>query len=125
MTQPIDGEPGPLTAVADAAAADDRPAPPRALRRLSLTPVAAGRRYAVARFGRMIKFQPYRCLRSPFALAAAALAARGHPPVVCRAWLADRRSPWPSARTAAMGFNRIVDRRIDARNPRTAQQRAP
>ena len=29
------------------------------------------------------------------------------------------------ARTAAMGFNRIVDRRIDARNPRTAGARAP
>lgn len=30
-----------------------------------------------------------------------------------------------AARTAAMGFNRIVDRRIDAKNPRTAQREIP
>src|SRR5689334_18956761 len=29
------------------------------------------------------------------------------------------------ARTAAMGFNRIVDRRIDALNPRTAKRHLP
>ena len=29
------------------------------------------------------------------------------------------------ARTAAMGFNRIVDRHIDARNPRTAGRELP
>lgn len=30
-----------------------------------------------------------------------------------------------AARTAAMGFNRIVDRRIDAKNPRTASREIP
>lgn len=30
-----------------------------------------------------------------------------------------------AARTAAMGFNRIADRRIDARNPRTAEREIP
>ena len=30
-----------------------------------------------------------------------------------------------SARTAAMAFNRIVDREIDARNPRTARRHLP
>jgi 4-hydroxybenzoate polyprenyltransferase len=29
------------------------------------------------------------------------------------------------ARTAAMGFNRIADRHIDARNPRTAGRELP
>lgn len=59
----------------------------------------------------------------PFALAGALLAAR-HSPVT-----------WPevgwilvamvSARSAAMGFNRLVDRRFDALNPRTATREIP
>lgn len=55
----------------------------------------------------------------PFALQGAWLAAGGVPAartlalvVVCAV----------AARTAAMGFNRLVDARIDARNPRTAQR---
>jgi 4-hydroxybenzoate polyprenyltransferase len=76
----------------------------------------------VARFGRMIKFS-HTVFALPFALAAAALAARGH-----------HLSPWrllaivlamAGARTAAMGFNRIVDRGFDARNPRTAGREIP
>jgi 4-hydroxybenzoate polyprenyltransferase len=58
----------------------------------------------------------------PFALAGAWLAARGVPDarvlllvlVACVA-----------ARTAAMAFNRLVDERIDARNPRTATRELP
>lgn len=59
----------------------------------------------------------------PFALLSAALA-----------W-ADEPFRWPDlagillcmvfARSAAMAFNRLVDRRIDARNPRTAQRHLP
>ena len=30
-----------------------------------------------------------------------------------------------AARTAAMGFNRIADRHIDAKNPRTARRELP
>jgi 4-hydroxybenzoate polyprenyltransferase len=58
----------------------------------------------------------------PFALAAMTVAARGWPgwrlfglilaAMVC-------------ARTAAMGFNRIVDRKFDAQNPRTAGRHLP
>lgn len=86
-----------------------------------VVPVAAGGN-TVVRFGRMIKFS-HTVFALPFALAAATLAARGH-----------RLSPsrliaivvaMAGARTAAMGFNRIVDRRIDARNPRTAQREIP
>jgi 4-hydroxybenzoate polyprenyltransferase len=121
VTQPIDGEPGPLTAVADAAAADaaqpaEIPAPAQ------LVPVAAGGGNAVARFGRMIKFS-HTVFALPFALAAAALAARGHPLSLSR--LLAIIVAMAGARTAAMGFNRIVDRRIDARNPRTAQRELP
>jgi 4-hydroxybenzoate polyprenyltransferase len=58
----------------------------------------------------------------PFALCGAWLAAGGPPPlfdllliVLCAV----------SARTAAMGFNRLVDRHIDRRNPRTAARELP
>ena len=58
----------------------------------------------------------------PFALASAWLAARGTPEprvlvlvVVCAV----------AARTAAMAFNRWLDRRIDAANPRTAARELP
>jgi 4-hydroxybenzoate polyprenyltransferase len=59
----------------------------------------------------------------PFALAGALLAARAH------------RVTWPTiawilvamvaARSAAMGFNRLVDARLDALNPRTAARELP
>ena len=76
----------------------------------------------ILRFGRMIKFE-HTLFALPFALAAAAIAARGH-----------SLSPWrivgiviamAGARTAAMGFNRIIDRHIDAKNPRTARREIP
>jgi len=60
----------------------------------------------------------------PFALAGALLATRHAPPVT-----------WPrvvwiliamvAARSAAMGFNRLVDARLDALNPRTANRELP
>ena len=58
----------------------------------------------------------------PFALAAAAIAARGAGLSVAR--IAGIVVAMAGARTAAMGFNRIVDRHIDAKNPRTAEPRA-
>ena len=70
----------------------------------------------------MIKFS-HTVFALPFALAAAALAARGHPLSLSR--LLAIVVAMAGARTAAMGFNRIVDRRIDARNPRTAQRELP
>ena len=77
---------------------------------------------AVATFGRMIKFS-HTVFAMPFALAAAALAARDHRLSLSR--LCAIIIAMASARTAAMGFNRIVDRHIDARNPRTAKRELP
>ncbi len=77
---------------------------------------------AVATFGRMIKFS-HTVFALPFALAAAALAARDHRLSFSR--LLAIIIAMAGARTAAMGFNRIVDRHIDARNPRTAARELP
>jgi 4-hydroxybenzoate polyprenyltransferase len=59
----------------------------------------------------------------PFALVGALLAARSTPLTLGRvAWIAGA---MVSARSAAMGFNRLVDARYDARNPRTAARELP
>ena len=59
----------------------------------------------------------------PFAMTGALLAAREHPLTWTRvAWII---AAMVSARSAAMGFNRLVDARIDARNPRTANREIP
>jgi 4-hydroxybenzoate polyprenyltransferase len=73
-------------------------------------------------FGRMIKFE-HTIFALPFALAAAAVAARGHHLTIAR--LAGIVVAMAAARTAAMGFNRIADRHIDAKNPRTARRELP
>jgi 4-hydroxybenzoate polyprenyltransferase len=76
----------------------------------------------VVKFGRMIKFE-HTVFALPFALAAAAIAARGHGLSIAR--VAGIVVAMAGARTAAMGFNRIVDRHIDAKNPRTAGRELP
>ena len=76
----------------------------------------------VVKFGRMIKFE-HTLFALPFALAAAAIAARGHGLSLAR--LGGIVVAMAGARTAAMGFNRIVDRHIDAKNPRTAKREIP
>jgi 4-hydroxybenzoate polyprenyltransferase len=58
----------------------------------------------------------------PFALAAMLVAARGLPEWRVFGWIL---AAMVTARTAAMGFNRIVDRHIDAANPRTARREIP
>ncbi len=58
----------------------------------------------------------------PFAVAAMLVAAKGWPEMRIFAWIIVAMI---GARTAAMGFNRIVDREIDARNPRTAGRELP
>jgi 4-hydroxybenzoate polyprenyltransferase len=73
-------------------------------------------------FGRMVKFS-HTVFALPFALAAAALAARGHG--ITLAQIVAILVAMAGARTAAMGFNRIVDRRLDAKNPRTAEREIP
>lgn len=76
----------------------------------------------IVTFGRMVKFS-HTVFALPFALAAAALAARGVGLSIPR--LLAIIIAMAGARTAAMGFNRIVDRHIDARNPRTAAREIP
>ena len=58
----------------------------------------------------------------PFALASMFVAANGFPHWQIVAWIF---MAMISARTAAMGFNRIVDRKIDAQNPRTQNREIP
>ncbi len=64
----------------------------------------------------------------PFAFLGAALAARDMPRQTAGFWVA--KLAWITvamvgARSAAMAFNRIADRRIDAANPRTASRALP
>ena len=73
-------------------------------------------------YGRMIRFS-HSVFALPFALASAALAAAGGGLTASRlAWIVVA---MVSARSAAMGFNRLVDHAIDARNPRTAGRELP
>ncbi len=58
----------------------------------------------------------------PFALLGALLAARGWPGWRTVGWIVVA---MVGARSAAMAFNRLVDRRIDAANPRTASRAIP
>jgi len=85
-------------------------------------PVAAPRSNPLLTFGRMVKFS-HTVFALPFALAAAALAARGVGLPLPR--LLAIVVAMAGARTTAMGFNRIVDRQFDAKNPRTAGRELP
>ena len=58
----------------------------------------------------------------PFALQGAWLASGGLPAWLDLCWIVVCAV---AARTAAMAFNRLVDRRLDARNPRTAGREIP
>jgi 4-hydroxybenzoate polyprenyltransferase len=69
----------------------------------------------------MIKFA-HTVFALPFALLAYFRAAGSHPSIRTLAWVVVA---MVSARTAAMSFNRIADRGIDAENPRTASRALP
>ena len=58
----------------------------------------------------------------PFAMIGALLAARGWPTGPQIFWIAVAMI---GARSAAMSFNRLIDRNLDARNPRTAERALP
>jgi 4-hydroxybenzoate polyprenyltransferase len=76
----------------------------------------------VLTFGRMIKFS-HTVFALPFALAAVVLANRTHPLTAGHfLWLL---AAMVGARSAAMGFNRIADARLDGKNPRTAGREIP
>lgn len=71
-----------------------------------------------------VKF-PHTAFALPFGLAAMAIAARDH-----QGWPGWRKltlivAAMVCARTCAMTFNRIVDRKFDALNPRTARRHLP
>ena len=69
----------------------------------------------------MIKWE-HSIFALPFALSGALLAAGGWPPLPKLLWIVVC---MVSARSAAMAFNRLVDARFDAANPRTAMRAIP
>ncbi len=69
----------------------------------------------------MIKFE-HTLFALPFAFMGMLLAAGGWPPWRTVGWIV---AAMVGARSAAMGWNRLVDRRIDAANPRTAGRALP
>ncbi len=76
----------------------------------------------VVTYGRMIRFS-HSVFALPFAFSGAALAAaRSGISVTQILWIS---AAMVSARSAAMGFNRLVDREMDAENPRTSGRELP
>lgn len=76
----------------------------------------------VATYGRMIKFS-HSVFALPFAFSGATLAAIEAPITLHTvAWIVVA---MVGARSAAMGFNRLVDRKIDVENPRTSMRELP
>ena len=78
----------------------------------------------IREYFRLVRFS-HTVFALPFALASMAVAAGAN-----RGWPGGRTfllilAAMVCARTAAMGFNRIVDRKFDALNPRTAQRHLP
>jgi 4-hydroxybenzoate polyprenyltransferase len=69
----------------------------------------------------MIKWE-HSIFALPFALMGAVLAADGWPPLRVLGWIVVC---MVGARSAAMAFNRLVDAKIDAANPRTAGRALP
>ena len=87
-----------------------------------MTAATSPRALQIARnYLELVKFS-HTIFALPFALAGMIVAAQGLPPVHIFVWILVA---MVGARTAAMGFNRIVDRQIDARNPRTRGRELP
>lgn len=70
---------------------------------------------------RMIKFE-HTVFALPFAFLGMMLAAEGWPSWQTAGWIVVA---MVGARSAAMGFNRLADRKVDAANPRTAGRELP
>ncbi|MBZ4687868.1 MAG: 4-hydroxybenzoate polyprenyltransferase [Clostridia bacterium] len=75
----------------------------------------------VKTFAELVKFE-HTVFALPFAYTSAFLAAGGVPAVPKLFWITVA---MVGARSAAMGFNRLIDRAIDAKNPRTAGRHLP
>lgn len=73
-------------------------------------------------YGRMIKFS-HTIFALPFALSAVILASREHPLTFGTVFFIL--VAMVGARSAAMGYNRLVDAAIDAKNPRTLMREIP
>ncbi len=79
----------------------------------------------VSRFVRYANFVklPHTVFAMPFAIVGVLLASDSHPVSISQfLWVV---LAFTAARFAAMGFNRIVDRKIDAANPRTKMRELP
>ncbi|KKM08781.1 prenyltransferase [Clostridiales bacterium PH28_bin88] len=77
--------------------------------------------YKMRVFLEMIKFE-HTVFALPFAYLGAFLAVRGMPTLAQLFWIT---MAMVGARTAAMSLNRLIDRHIDALNPRTASRALP
>jgi 4-hydroxybenzoate polyprenyltransferase len=75
----------------------------------------------IARYMSLIKFE-HTIFALPFALISLLVAAGGHPEWMTLCWVL---LAMVGARSAAMAFNRLVDWKIDAANPRTADRHIP
>jgi len=72
-------------------------------------------------YGELVMFS-HTLFSIPFGIIGMLIAANGFPPVRTTAWILVA---LVSARTAANAMNRLVDRNIDAKNPRTADRHMP
>ncbi|MCB0319935.1 MAG: UbiA family prenyltransferase, partial [Bdellovibrionales bacterium] len=87
---------------------------------MSIAQLTVGDR--VSAYGRLIRFS-HSIFALPFVLAMCVICAENYPfSVMQGVWILFA---VVSARSAAMAFNRIVDRYIDAKNPRTAGREIP
>ena len=75
----------------------------------------------IRHFGEMIKFE-HTVFALPFAYLGAFLGVKGIPALSQFIWIT---LAMVGARTAAMALNRLIDRHIDAQNPRTANRHIP
>src|ERR1039458_6176136 len=94
--------------------------------RMSSSPLREGQTIAggsrLVRYANFVKL-PHTVFALPFALVGVTLASYRAPvSYVALGWVV---LAFTAARFAAMGFNRIVDRAYDAKNPRTAMRAIP
>jgi len=76
----------------------------------------------IVRYANFVRL-PHTVFAMPFALVGVILASKIHPVTIAQVvWVA---LAFTAARFAAMGFNRIADRHIDAQNPRTRMRELP
>jgi 4-hydroxybenzoate polyprenyltransferase len=75
----------------------------------------------IGRYLSLVKFE-HTIFAMPFALISLLAATGGRPPLPVLGWVLVA---MVGARSAAMAFNRLVDRHIDAANPRTADRHIP